>query len=330
MKTYQIGDYVRIKDGVPLVGTDEKAYNWQGKILQFEGKDKELVLIELDAFTLENLSDDYLKDSVESGTDFKEYYFGLEDLEPVPVPRRDTDALFNKAKEKTELRADAFDEEEDEEDTLDYDLIGTWQNRWENSAHFAAAKHTINPSYQWDIQMFAEYAFNYEGDQPREWTVYTVETVCCGLFPRKISASAKDIGAIVDTLVAFFDWLHQEGIHPQAAKMRDKAKNLKPQIIKIASNPSNWGMAKTMVMGGMAAGYDMTDQSDIDAYISQSSPFYTNNKGTINTPKPAKENPFKNLGRNAVIRVKYQNGTEKQGKFKHLENDLRGGKCELI
>jgi hypothetical protein len=56
MKTYQIGDYVRIKDGAPLVGTDEKPTIWQGKILH-EGTNKELVLIELDAFTLEILSD---------------------------------------------------------------------------------------------------------------------------------------------------------------------------------------------------------------------------------------------------------------------------------
>lgn len=46
--------------------------------------------------------------------------------------------------------------------------------------------------------------------------------------------------------------------------------------------------------------------------------------------RPAQENPLKNISRNEVVKVKYPDGSIREGKFKRLEEDLRAGKCELL
>lgn len=44
----------------------------------------------------------------------------------------------------------------------------------------------------------------------------------------------------------------------------------------------------------------------------------------------ARENPFQNISRNEVVKVKYPDGAIRKGKFERLEGDLRAGKCELV
>ena len=46
---------------------------------------------------------------------------------------------------------------------------------------------------------------------------------------------------------------------------------------------------------------------------------------------PLKQDPFKGIGRNQKITVKYKNGKLLEDiKFKKVESDLRNGLCELI
>ena len=55
-----------------------------------------------------------------------------------------------------------------------------------------------------------------------------------------------------------------------------------------------------------------------------------NPPGKPNAARPARENPYKHLGRNQPIRVRYTDGSIKEGKFKRLEADLLAGKCTLV
>ncbi len=335
---FKIGDYVRVKDGVELVGLPGYfAKNWQGEVAEID-EDNEMVLLELDAQTIDSFTDEYFRYCINEETDFVEYYFEFSDIEPTPVPRRDTDKLLERVLEKAnkryfELDKDYYEEEEEEDDDDEDDVIEGLMNQWFESSQFKALSEEVKDKADFGVDVFAQYAFNYEGVNFKDWTADIVKAVCTDSLPRKVSASANDIGFMMDALAAFFDWMHLNQLHPQAEKMRDEARKVKPITVKIASDPSQWGFAKSFVMGAMNAGVDMDDREDVDAYLAQTQLQALSRLPASNSfnQKPVmKESPYKNINSNTKITVRYGDGKLITDKFKRLEKDLSSGKCKLI
>jgi preprotein translocase subunit SecA len=104
--------------------------------------------------------------------------------------------------------------------------------------------------------------------------------------------------------------------------------SIKNKIPIVASDPSNWGMAKSMMMRATQSGYDVNNQQDLNNFMLD-----YNQQTLANMPirKQIRENPYKKIGRNDKISVKYSDGALKENvKFKTVEQDLIDAKCELI
>jgi len=95
-----------------------------------------------------------------------------------------------------------------------------------------------------------------------------LEVMLLDVFPCKILCEPSDALAIVTELRAFFGFLHREFALPNAdvcAGLLDD--ELTRQLELALSNPENYGLAKMMVIAGTKAGFDMTSEEGIAAFV---------------------------------------------------------------
>jgi hypothetical protein len=95
-----------------------------------------------------------------------------------------------------------------------------------------------------------------------------VETVVTQLFPRKISLhSPEQAHDVVPALMAFWKYLKREFHLRQADAVLEFLRDVESDLPGMMNDPSNFGMAKSFVTMGQAAGYDMTTQEGMNAFM---------------------------------------------------------------
>jgi hypothetical protein len=119
-----------------------------------------------------------------------------------------------------------------------------------------------------DAGMMMEYGINYIGVTPTKMSLRDFNEVVFELIPKKVSTEPENGPRIITVLRAFWSFLKRQYALPNAmrilASLDDKAGQ---RLQETLANPANWGMAKSFVMQGMAADYDMTTQEGTDAFM---------------------------------------------------------------
>ncbi len=102
------------------------------------------------------------------------------------------------------------------------------------------------------------YAISSRGVTPPTMTTSDLEAVIFDLFPRKVITEKGDGVEIIQELGAFWRFLERVYLLPQARQM---LACLTPQaagrLEQELQEPSNFGMAKSFVLMGKEAGFDM-------------------------------------------------------------------------
>jgi hypothetical protein len=315
--SFKVGDFVKVKEGT-LTESGNPMSNWAGKILELYPK---LCLIELDALTLDSLDDDYLLETLEERSDTSKYVFEYNNL--LPSQRRDSETSLQKAIEIIKNRLKELDDAEEGE-CLDNEY---WIGEFLESEFYDALTHEQKESAGFTISTFMDYTANYEGAFPEDWKPQDVTNACLNWIPKKVTAEIEFFNHYGDVVIAFLKFLDKEQYIQNAKTLQKAIAEIKHKIPVIASNPKNWGMAKSMIMGAKQSGYDINNKQDLDKYMNE-----INNQTLSNIAmKQPKENPYKHIGRNDKVSVKYIDGkTEENVKFKKVEQDLIDRKCELI
>jgi hypothetical protein len=235
----KIDDYVRVKDNTIILGkTEFFAKDWQGRVLKFN-EEYETILLKLDAQTLDVLPDSYIKESIEDDTEFEHYFFGYDEIEPLPVPRRDTDQMLKAAMKTALTKYYSFVDEERSGDNELIELLA----RWIETPHFNTLPEAVQDITFFGIRTFSDYAFHYKNEFFEAWDASTVSFVCTYPIPLKVGELTEDIGYIGDALSAFFDWLDLNQLHPEAKAMRDEMQRVKPIMLKISADQGNLKLA---------------------------------------------------------------------------------------
>ena len=80
-KTFEVGQSVRVKDGIKDVDFGTDIGGWQGRVKEmFDGN--KLVAVLWDSVTLRNTSSEYITKCEQDGMGWEEYRLGIEDIEP--------------------------------------------------------------------------------------------------------------------------------------------------------------------------------------------------------------------------------------------------------
>jgi len=112
------------------------------------------------------------------------------------------------------------------------------------------------------------YAISYLGVTPPTMTESDLEEVVFGLFPRKVITERGDGTEIIQELRAFWHFLQRVYQLPQAQQMLAR---LTPQtarhLERELQEPANFGMAKSFVLMGKDAGFDMESPEGMQAWV---------------------------------------------------------------
>ena len=101
---FEVGDSIRVKDGVTDPDSDTDISGWQGRILGF-GEDESgqpLVLIAWDSHTLKSMPQPYLEQSEVEGLDWQQFLLGPDEIEH--AQRRDTQRDVDDVVDEIEAR----------------------------------------------------------------------------------------------------------------------------------------------------------------------------------------------------------------------------------
>ncbi|NMF84876.1 hypothetical protein [Nodosilinea sp. P-1105] len=124
-----------------------------------------------------------------------------------------------------------------------------------------------NPGFGRWTASFISYAYRYEGFTLTSMTRASVDLVMGELLPRKITLmDASEAADTVPELIAFWSFLQREYDLENAADILTYLDSIKTKFPQWMVDPARAGMAKSFMMGGMQAGFDMTTQEGATAY----------------------------------------------------------------
>jgi hypothetical protein len=115
---------------------------------------------------------------------------------------------------------------------------------------------------------FVYYGLSYLGKTPPEMSGADVNEIVFDIFPRKVSVEADRASNIIRELRAFWQFLGRQYELPNAeAIIRLLHGDAEQELEAALSDPSNFGMAKSMFMLGTQAGFDMTSQEGMNQFL---------------------------------------------------------------
>ncbi|MCZ7541248.1 MAG: hypothetical protein M5U29_15315 [Anaerolineae bacterium] len=119
------------------------------------------------------------------------------------------------------------------------------------------------------VDTFLDHSMVSIGVSPPEMSAGDLREVLFDLFPRKVSTPGGFDGEkVVRTLRAFWSFLKREYGLPNAEACLQVLDDRMARLMdKEMNDPSNFGMAKTIVMTGAKRGFDMSKQEDVDRWV---------------------------------------------------------------
>ncbi len=119
------------------------------------------------------------------------------------------------------------------------------------------------------FRMLLDFGLNYLGEIVDAMTLGSVREFVFDYVPRKVSSGPDAAASIVFELAMFWKYLDRVYKLPEAKSIVEwlEADGLVDELEAEMSDSSNFGMAKSMVMSGKNAGYDMTSEAGLAEFM---------------------------------------------------------------
>jgi hypothetical protein len=155
--------------------------------------------------------------------------------------------------------------EEEKEKILN--KVYEWGVAFSESKYFEELTEEQKRESEFVVMSFTEYMYSYEGLSPEEWDEEGLEDCCLYTLPGKISAGNSYFRSIAPVLSAFFSFVEEKRLLRNASNLARAVKEIDKQIVKNASDPKNWGSAKSFVMAAKDAGVDITSEREMKKFL---------------------------------------------------------------
>jgi hypothetical protein len=157
------------------------------------------------------------------------------------------------------------DEQLGDDDELDEDRAAAHRSAILDRFH-ASPEAEAEPAAHWGA-LLVDYAASYFARSVTSLTPDELREIVFEIIPRKASVDPEAAPAIIAGLRAFLAFLGRE--HPAShaeACLASLDGTASQRLARLLADPSRFGPAKAFVMGGRAAGFDMSTQSGADAW----------------------------------------------------------------
>lgn len=171
---FEVGDFVRVKEGVSDPDSDQDISGWQGRVVEI-GEDNEgqpLLLIAWDSHTLHNMPDLYLEESEIKGLDWRRFLLGAGEVEP--AQRRDTNEDVDRVVEEIESQIYWISLGE-EGRRIQQILSGVRGEMEELRAWERYLKENLTFPFEAEVSEYQEKTPLRQGDRVRVWEISTVD-----------------------------------------------------------------------------------------------------------------------------------------------------------
>ena len=124
------------------------------------------------------------------------------------------------------------------------------------------------PDGEWCIEQLIHFGIGYEGVSLPEMRSRDIRSILEELFPRKVGVQTKEEAAvIVPVLQAFWKFLEREFKLRHAPSILKYLAGVEPDFPSMMMDTSRFGMAKSLLWGGLKAGFDMTNKTEIQDFM---------------------------------------------------------------
>lgn len=118
--------------------------------------------------------------------------------------------------------------------------------------------------------LLMDYAADYFNATIATLDAHELREILFSIVPRKVSIEAAAASGTIAELRAFYAFLKREfGLKQADACLRELGSDAVKKLAAALSNKSNFGMAKSLFMGGAEAGFDMSSKQGIEAWMQQ-------------------------------------------------------------
>ncbi len=125
-----------------------------------------------------------------------------------------------------------------------------------------------NPEMGFWIVQLIHYGFDYIGVTLPQMDERDINEIITDLFPRKISlSSSEDADDAIPELLAFWQFLGSKYKLSNANNIIALLTEIEPKFNHIMNDSSKFGMAKSFMTEGQKAGFDMTDQNQMNEFM---------------------------------------------------------------
>ncbi|MDP1563262.1 MAG: DUF1186 domain-containing protein [Pirellulaceae bacterium] len=164
---------------------------------------------------------------------------------------------------------DDEDEMSDQEEMTDQELSAYLDETAQSFAQSPEGQRVFDSTGNcgW-IGCFLSFGVEQHGETVKTMTLGVVKDFLFDHAPRKISVHPNRAAEIIFELACFWEFQERELKHPKAASIVRylTAPSIVPKFQQELAEPRNYGRAKSLVMSGMAAGYDMSSEEGFNQY----------------------------------------------------------------
>lgn len=157
---------------------------------------------------------------------------------------------------------------EQEQEAIDKQ-VGGWFDDFINSPQYQPLTEVQKDKAPAVVRFFAEHSFRYVGIAPEQWSPGGVSECCVEVLPRKVTAKLPFFQAVAPVLSAFFTFLAEKALLPNARALAETVAELDREIVAASQDPRNWGPAKSFAMAAEKAGVDLTDRRAMYQFMAE-------------------------------------------------------------
>lgn len=282
---FRKGDSVRVKEGVMDADNPEVSLaGYQGRIVDMEEDEPDHFMVDIawDSITLRDIPAAEIAEAEEDGLDWTQYRLGMEEVETVSARDSEEDVSStlrelqdsywkklatrpNPTGDGVEVDIFAIDKHGGDESLFEaYQeaLVEAFLESPEGKAYLEQ-----DPDAGGWVSLFIEYTHNYAESTIPQLTVQEAQGILEDVFPRKVTIEPQQADEVVPELLVFWRFLKRMYNLRHANAMLEYLQRIQPRYRDIMNDESKFGMAKSFLMAGQAAGYDIHDQEDLNKFM---------------------------------------------------------------